>query len=58
VFATRVNGNTLLPYVFAAVAAGGKPENAQERNKKYQKREMDFAEFLHNSFLSEILLIK
>jgi hypothetical protein len=57
VFATGVDGNTLLPYVLASVAAGRKPKDAQKRNSKYQKREIDFAEFLHSSFLSEILII-
>jgi hypothetical protein len=57
VFATRVNGNTLLPDVLAIVTTGSKPENAQKRNSNHQKREIDFAEFLHSSFLSEKLFI-
>ena len=55
VFATRVNGNTLFPIVFAFVAAGRKPENAQNQNYDCNQREINFAEFLHSVFLSEIL---
>jgi len=53
VLATGVNGHALLPHVLTAVAAGRKPENAQKRKSNYEKREIDFAEFLHSSFLSE-----